>query len=193
MDKTEIGRRGFLGRLAIALGALAGAIPLLPGIGYLLAPAFRRPRAADLLTVGRETQFTAGRPARVTLYGTRFDAWTRHDREKLGDLTRQMVEPLMRRVLATRWLTVEYFVCSAVDSSKSRDYPELEVLPLDDRHRQEAQTRAVKVSPVPARWPKTWQAGEFFYPRFAPISPDRVDVPPAHIGLNRVAEFLLDL
>ena len=84
MDETNGGRRGFLGWMTLALGAITGAIPLLPGIGYLLAPAFRKSRPAEMIAAGKDTQFVAGKPVRVTLYGTRFDAWTRHDREKLG-------------------------------------------------------------------------------------------------------------
>ncbi len=130
---------------------------------------------------------------KVAVVASQADKVHRDDRDKLGDLVREMVEPLLRRVVATKWLTVEYFVCSAVDSSASRTYPQLEVQPFDEDGRASAGTRAVSPSPVPARWPKAWQAGEYTYPRFAPIPPARFGHPPSHIGLNRVAEFLFDL
>ncbi|MDB5306865.1 MAG: hypothetical protein JWO38_1067 [Gemmataceae bacterium] len=76
------------------------------------------------------------------------------DQDKLGRLARLMVEPLLETVLAGKQVTAEYFVCSAVFSSASRQYPTLEVLPLDEHDRPADRTALVGVSPVPDNWPK---------------------------------------
>ncbi|QEL14418.1 YcjX family protein [Limnoglobus roseus] len=184
--------------LAAGVGAYNGCAHMLATALAYLAPG-RTPlptladRVVQFLTAGRSRLPYAPKVRKIAVVASQADKVHRDDRDKLGDLVRVMVQPLLRNVVARQWLTVEYFVCSAVDSSASLEYPNLEVRPFDENGRPESQTRSVKVSPVPARWPKTWPAGEYFYPRFAPVPPDRAGHPPSHIGLNRVAEFLFDL
>lgn len=58
----KISRRKWLMPVGIALNAVAGALIALPVVGYLLAPASRRQRRADLdwVSLGDLTQFPVG-------------------------------------------------------------------------------------------------------------------------------------
>lgn len=160
---------------------LGGQLPAVPLLG----------RVPGVAWLGK--QMPVRKVHKLAVVASQADRVHRDDRDKFGDLVRQMVQPLLRKAEATKWLRVGYFVCAAVDSSVSRAYPQLEVLPLDADDRPQPETRAVAVSPVPDLWPRDWQPGDYFFPRFAPNRPATAHAPPSHIGLNRVAEFLFDL
>lgn len=128
---------------------------------------------------------------RLAFAVTQADRVHRDDRDKLEPLVRRMVEPILEPVLAAGGLDIGFFTCAAVDSSASRQYSTLEVLPLDEKNRPRSRTELVAVSPVPEVWPKDWAPGDFFYPRFAPIPPAKADHPPTQFGVNRVASFIL--
>ncbi len=79
-------RRTFVARVTAALGALAGAVAVVPGLGLLLAPL----RKATIKGPGRPVRVASradvppGKPVRVTVVGQLQDAWLRLDRVTLG-------------------------------------------------------------------------------------------------------------
>jgi Rieske Fe-S protein len=84
--KASDTRRAFVARVTAALGALAGAAAVVPGLGLLLAP-FRKARVGgDIrpVRVASEHDVRPGKPLRVTAVGEREDAWVRLDHVTLG-------------------------------------------------------------------------------------------------------------
>jgi menaquinol-cytochrome c reductase iron-sulfur subunit len=79
-------RRAFLATLTAALGAVAGALALVPGLGFLAGPLKRATiHGADQpLRVASEHEVKPGNPVRVTAVGRRDDAWLRLDHVTLG-------------------------------------------------------------------------------------------------------------
>jgi Rieske Fe-S protein len=84
--KTSAARRAFLTTLTASFGAVAGALALVPGLGFLFGP-LRRAAAqgtGDRIRVAADREVRSGRPLRVAVRGTQQDAWLRADRVVLG-------------------------------------------------------------------------------------------------------------
>ncbi len=79
-------RRAFLATLTAALGSVAGALAIIPGLGFLVGPLKRATvRGADQpLRVASDRDVKPGTPLRVTAVGQRDDAWLRLDHVTLG-------------------------------------------------------------------------------------------------------------
>jgi menaquinol-cytochrome c reductase iron-sulfur subunit len=86
-EKTEA-RRAFLSLLTAGLGAVAGAVALVPGLGFLAAPLRRATTTGGdkPSRVATERDVKTGRPLKVTATGERTDAWLRMDKVTLGSL-----------------------------------------------------------------------------------------------------------
>ncbi len=84
--KASDTRRAFLARVTAALGALAGAVAVVPGLGLLLAPLRKStvPGPGGPVRVARRQDVRPDKPLRVTVVGQRQDAWLRLDRVTLG-------------------------------------------------------------------------------------------------------------
>jgi Rieske Fe-S protein len=84
--KLPAARRAFLTTLTTGFGALAGALALVPGLGFLAGPLRRGAARADTprVRVAADREVRAGRPLRVAVRGTHEDAWLRLDRVVLG-------------------------------------------------------------------------------------------------------------
>jgi Rieske Fe-S protein len=72
VEKSSEARRAFLTMLTAGLGAVAGALAIIPGLAFLASP------------LRRATMRGAGKPLRVTAVGQRDDAWLHLDRVTLG-------------------------------------------------------------------------------------------------------------
>ena len=80
-------RRAFLKLVTAGLGALAGALAVIPGLGFLASPLDRRGGAGGPpLRVASTRDVKPGKPLRVTAVGAREDAWLRLDKVTLGSL-----------------------------------------------------------------------------------------------------------
>ena len=80
-------RRVFLKVVTTGLGALAAALAVVPGLGFLAGAARRQGADGGApLRVAGERDVKTGKPLRVTAVGTREDAWLRMDRVTLGSL-----------------------------------------------------------------------------------------------------------
>ncbi len=75
----NIGRRDFLTRATVALGAVIAAALSATGLGYFISPAFQR-RDEDWVDLGRAGEFKAGSPALVEFTQRRRDAWVTSER-----------------------------------------------------------------------------------------------------------------
>ena len=80
-------RRAFLKLLTAGIGALAGALAIIPGLGFLASPLGRATRpGGNALRVASTRDVKPGKPLRVTAVGPREDAWLRLDKVTLGSL-----------------------------------------------------------------------------------------------------------
>jgi Rieske Fe-S protein len=80
-------RRVFLKVVTTGLGALAAALAVVPGLGFLAGATRRQGGDGGApLRVAGEREVKIGKPLRVTAVGTREDAWLRLDRVTLGSL-----------------------------------------------------------------------------------------------------------
>jgi Rieske Fe-S protein len=81
-------RRAFLKILTAGLGALAGALAIIPGLGFLASPLGRATGGGggNPLRVASARDVKPGKPLRVTAVGPREDAWLRLDKVTLGSL-----------------------------------------------------------------------------------------------------------
>ncbi|HRI15418.1 MAG TPA: Rieske (2Fe-2S) protein [Verrucomicrobiota bacterium] len=93
---AKVGRRQMLMTVGIALNAIAGALFAIPIVGYLLAPASRRARAADLdwVALGPLTQFPVGETRLATYRNPETVPW---------DGATGEVACWVRRVTASQW------------------------------------------------------------------------------------------
>jgi Rieske Fe-S protein len=85
-EKTPEARRAFLAMLTGGLGAVAGALAIIPGLGFLAAPLRRAAvKGTDQpLRVASDAEVKPGKPVRVTAVGRRDDAWLRLDHVTVG-------------------------------------------------------------------------------------------------------------
>jgi len=63
---ADVGRRGFVERVCIALGGLCAAILGVPMVGFIVAPLFRK-APAEWISVGKVNDFTVGKTVDVTI------------------------------------------------------------------------------------------------------------------------------
>ncbi len=79
-------RRAFFAMLTAGLGALVGAIAIVPGLGLLAAPLRRAivRGAGDPLRVAADHDVKPEKPVRVTAVGEMQDAWLRLDHVTVG-------------------------------------------------------------------------------------------------------------
>jgi Rieske Fe-S protein len=85
-EKSSQARRAFLTMLTAGLGAVAGALAIIPGLAFLASPLRRATirGAGQPLRVATEGEVKPGKPLRVTAVGQRDDAWLHLDRVTLG-------------------------------------------------------------------------------------------------------------
>ncbi len=84
--KPTEARRAFLSKLAAGCGAIAGALAIVPGLGFLAGPLRKvTTSGGDAPSrVAGEGDVKPGKPLRVTAIGQRSDAWLRLDKVTLG-------------------------------------------------------------------------------------------------------------
>ncbi len=83
----------------------------------------------------------------------------------------------------------EWFVCSACRST----FPVQGVRRLKGRlvyNNPEKEFREFDVPELPPAWPETWKPGEFPFYRVYPDAPENHLIPPRHLGLDRIFEFI---
>ena len=160
---------------------------LVPGRSMLTAAMDRTIRA---MSGGRRRlggRFQLSSLRRLAIVASQADRVHLDDRVKLEGLASQLLGPI-EDSLDSRRVTTQFFHCSAVNSSKSLDYPNIEVVTEGT-----TEPRRTTVGQVPDLWPDDWNAGDFHFPHFAPIPPALLMRPPTQSGLDRIASFMLEL
>ena len=180
------------GLLAGGLGAYHGAQLLIEELLDWVDPGrgLWGQMASLLLKPMSGGRFSLPGVTRLAFVAAKADKVHASDRHKLLALLRDMVSARISGLQEDLKLKVEYFVCASVKSTASRPDGSLEGVPAFAKG-GEAKLSVFKPSSLPHTWPGNWPAGEYNFPDVLPLMPARRDLAPSHIGLNRVAEFLL--
>ncbi|HOB75890.1 MAG TPA: YcjX family protein [Phycisphaerae bacterium] len=139
--------------------------------------------------VSEKWDLTWGGIRRIAFVATKADKVHASQRQHLQMLLKDMVEDLVGPyVEGSIRLDVDYFVCAAVNSTRSTADGRLQA-----RFRSSDKTEVYTPSLVPTAWPhEDWSEMGLRYPNVAPWMPPRRDAPPDHLELNRVADYLLN-
>ena len=173
---------------------------LTPGRGFFNRVADRlvrtgslgRLRANDLLSYASFGRLWLPGVRRVAFVATKADKVHADDHDKLLGLLHDLTRNLAIKGRLAGGVRIEEFVCAAVKSSASlAEYPFLEARLKSASQNGDASQR-FKTAQVPEHWPDRWAAREFVFPDFFPLMPSNRDLPPPHIGLNRVVDFILE-
>jgi predicted YcjX-like family ATPase len=123
---------------------------------------------------------------KVAFIATMADRVHRDDHAKLEHLLRDLVPDAIKDAAFHTRLRYSTFVCAAVNSTTSLEYPNMQArLPGRDGE-------SVFTAPsIPAEWPESLPPLQYRFPRVLPSAPEHRDLPPRHIGLDRVCNFLL--
>jgi uncharacterized protein len=126
---------------------------------------------------------------RIAFVATKADKVHASQRPHLKLLLQDMAEDLIGPyVHGSIRLDVDYFVCAAVNSTRSTPDGRLQAHLRSGGH-----TEVYTPSEVPTAWPhEDWASTGLRYPNVAPWMPPRRDAPPEHLELDRVVEFLLN-
>ena len=84
---------------------------------------------------------------------------------------------------------MRWFVCSACRST-SQGNAANSLIGKPIYNNPERKDMEFEVSPLPAAWPDNWAPGEYKYFGVYPDTSQNVQIPPKHIGLDRVFEFV---
>ncbi|MBC7834647.1 MAG: YcjX family protein [Phycisphaerales bacterium] len=125
---------------------------------------------------------------RIAFIATKADRIHRDDHAKLEHLLRDLIPDAVKDAAFHAGLRFETFVCAAVSSTTSLEYPMLQArLP---GHEGES---VFPTSSVPSEWPESLPPLRYRFPRVLPSAPEHRDTPPRHIGLDRAINFLLGM
>jgi predicted YcjX-like family ATPase len=148
--------------------------------------------AGDLLKLTSAGRLRMSGVRRVAFVATKADKIHVDDHDKLLGLLHDMTRNLAVQGRFTGGLKVEEFVCAAVKSSVSLpEYPFLDARLTTASQNGEADLQRFETAQVPEHWPDKWAAGDFVFPDVFPLMPSNRDLPPRHIGLDRVVNYVL--
>jgi uncharacterized protein len=138
---------------------------------------------AQFLTLER---VRLGGVRKVAFIATMADRVHRSDHTKVEHLLRDLIPDAIKDAAFHAGLRYSTFVCAAVNSTTSLDYPMMQArLPGRDGE-------SVFAAPqVPSEWPESLAPLQYRFPRVLPSAPEHRDTPPRHIGFDRVCDFLL--
>ena len=84
---------------------------------------------------------------------------------------------------------MKWFVCSACRSTSAGNAAN-SLIGKPIYNNPEQKDMEFEVTPLPSAWPDNWSAGEYKYFTVHPETSQNVQIPPKHIGLDRVFEFV---
>lgn len=105
---------------------------------------------------------------------------------RLSDLLQAMTNRA-RRLLPD--VHCEWFAASACISTRRGQTPE-SLIGRPAHSAPEGPEMAFEVSALPQDWPAAWQPGEFAFYRVHPQAPRNLQIPPPHLGLDRIFDFI---
>ncbi len=149
-------------------------------------------RANDLVAAASFGRLRLPGVRRVAFVATKADKVHADDHDKLLSLLHDLTRNLAVQGRFAGGLKVEEFVCAAVKSSTSlEEYPFLEAR-LETASQNGVASQRFKTAQVPEHWPDDWAIRDYIFPDIFPSMPSNRDQPPPHIGLNRIANFILE-
>lgn len=84
----------------------------------------------------------------------------------------------------------EWFVCSACVSTRTEDGDHRLIGRPSHVSESDAGEMAFDVSELPESWPASWQPGDYQFSRVMPQAPRNLQIPPPHIGLDQVFDYI---
>ncbi|MFP4052862.1 MAG: YcjX family protein, partial [Phycisphaerae bacterium] len=133
--------------------------------------------------------FWKGRIERVAFVATKADLVHPSDvkNNRLQELLEQMTARAKTLLEGVRF---DWFVCSACRSTRpgSSEHTLIGRPATGDPDGPETEFR---VSPVPESWPDDWTPGDYRYSQVHPVVSRNLQIPPDHVGLDRVFDFFV--
>jgi predicted YcjX-like family ATPase len=126
---------------------------------------------------------------RLALVATKADLVRKEDNPRLEGLLRQMTRESVDRLHVTKSkVNCEYFACSAVRSTENLPNGKIKGASIKNGF------VLVEMEPprVPERWPDSWKQGDFLIQGVSPRFPENTSIPPGHIKMDRLVDFLLN-
>ena len=126
---------------------------------------------------------------RLAVVATKADLVRKEDRPRIEGLLRQMTrEPVDRLHVTKSNVNCEFFACSAVRSTEN--LPDGKIMGAGSMKNG---FRLIEIEPptVPERWPDSWKEGDFNFKDVSPKFPENASVPPKHIKMDSLVDFLL--
>lgn len=125
--------------------------------------------------------------SKIAVIATKSDKVHDTQRDKLTELVKDMAEGVVNKyMLKSMQLDCKFFSCSAVKSTTSQSNGQLRGQLSGENGFAE-----YEASELPGKWPGKWQEGQFVFPDVAPAFPENIAIPPDHLGMDDVVEFLL--
>lgn len=124
--------------------------------------------------------------SKIAMIAPKADLVNHEHRGSLKNLLRDMTESIVNKyVYKKTWLKCEYFACAAVKSTLS--------LPngLIEGTNELKGISTFKTSILPTKWPEKWVPGEYRFPSFELRFPEIETIPPEHLGMDGILDFLL--
>ena len=126
---------------------------------------------------------------RIAFIATKADLVSRNDIEngRLESLLKQMNARAKKLLSPT--IDVKWFICSAcLSTTAGKTAHTLTGIPIvDNADRQEME---FPVSPLPESWPDDWSPMEYCFPDVLPRARRNVQIPPDHMRLDTVFDFI---
>ncbi len=127
----------------------------------------------------------ARRVQRVGFVASQADRVHPEDYGRLETLLAETARPTVDGMFLTRSFEWDCFVCAAVDSTVAGEDRTLRYRAAD------GSGRACTSSRLPDRWEDAADGGAYVFADPAPVASATPTVPPRHVGLDRIADFLL--
>ena len=107
-----------------------------------------------------------------------------------GRLTSLLQQMTIRAKNMMPGIEFEWFVCSAIQSTRAGSAPATLIgkKAMNNTGRHEVE---FAVPALPDSWPDDWGAGEFRFTIVLPNVSKNLQIPPKHIGLDRLFDFLI--
>jgi predicted YcjX-like family ATPase len=129
-----------------------------------------------------------GRIDRVALVAAKADLVHPSDLEN-GRLLSLLKQMTARAKTILDDVEVRTFVCSACQSTRPGNDDHTLIGRLSAQKADDPETEFA-VSPLPEQWPEDWSAGEYRFSRVLASAPRNLQIPPRHLGLDKIFHFL---
>ena len=133
---------------------------------------------------------------KVAFVATKSDTIHPEDADRLRALLQELVWHKARNHPD---LPHELLTCAAIQSTHRNAKGELEGYPIWSAEgdlipppKPDHPMCRLHPSRLPDCWPERWEAGDYAFPEVWPLLPARRNLPPRHLGLNAIVDFILE-